>query len=303
MENEKRMIGDYEVINSIHIGNKELALCINMDDTDKLYYMTCEVKEDGLRELYNNAVAGDDFMEIAEVYSNRLAEQVQQMKEYYASLPEGKTALDRTSCISVNEYKDITNCIVVADPTYFRPEYHTPTSQIYIAKSGNGTRINSLGTAVYCDNLYTGKHTRLERYELYGVLKPECYPEWVKAKVQMLDIMKNNPNVFEYAEYHFAPVGNVTDKDFEKHLVSDRVMGVWSDKYTNIYGKGKINYSHADFYKACNNSKCDVFMCLENNKKYIPAENELFEYTGEYKEIETQSKAHTKSNKNKEMER
>ncbi len=304
MENEKRKVGGYEVINSIHIADKELILAENMEyETNN--YMTCEVTNDGLRENYDNAMLSDNFIEIAELYAQRIQGQVQKLKEHYATLPDDKTPIGVNSCIPLNECKDITNCVMVLDPSYFRAEYRTPTAQVYIAKSGNGVREHSFGTAVYCNNLYTGERTRLERYEFYGILKPECYPDWVKSKVQMLDIIKNNPNVFEYAGYHFVPVGNVTGKDFEKHIASDMIMGIWSNKYIDTYGNGKINYSHADFYKACNNSKCDVFMCLENNKKYIPAENELFEYTGEYKEIETQQKsnAQTKSKKNKEMER
>lgn len=305
MENEKRKVGGYEVINSIHIGDKELVLGENLQSETRHFYMTCEITNDGLQDKYDNAIAGDDFIEIAEIYSQRLQGQIQQMKDYYVTLPDDKTLLDINSCIPLRECKDITNCIMVLDPSYFRPEYRTPTAQVYIAKSGNGVREHSFGTAVYSDNLYTGEHTRLERYEFYGILKPECYPDWVTKKLRIINLIKSNPNVFEYAGYHFIPVGNAMGKDIIEHLVSDRVMGIWSDKYTDIYGKGKINYSHADFYKACNNMKYDVFLCAENGKYYLPAENELFEYKDEYKikETHSQNKPQIKSKKHKEMER
>ena len=41
MKDEKRMIDEFEVVNSIHIGDSELVLCENMRATDGQYYMTC----------------------------------------------------------------------------------------------------------------------------------------------------------------------------------------------------------------------------------------------------------------------
>ena len=75
--------------------------------------------------------------------------------------------------------------------------------------------------------------------------------------------------------------------------------------YAKIYYK--TIYSHKNFYEASGNSKCDVFKCLENRKLYLPAENELFEYTGkfiEHKEPEkTAQQPKKKSKSQKERER
>ena len=40
---EKRLIGEYKVINSMFIGSKEVALCENLKDPHGLYYMTSDV--------------------------------------------------------------------------------------------------------------------------------------------------------------------------------------------------------------------------------------------------------------------
>ncbi|MEO3161181.1 hypothetical protein ABHC52_14565, partial [Ruminococcus bicirculans (ex Wegman et al. 2014)] len=57
-----------------------------------------------------------------------------------------------------------------------------------------------------------------------------------------------------------------------KHLRSDAELGLCK------YEWKKHNYSHKSFYAASNNSTSDLFRCVENNKVYIPGENELFEF-------------------------
>ena len=50
---EKRLIGEYKVINSMFIGSKEVALCENLKDPHGLYYMTCDVHNNDFYEFYN----------------------------------------------------------------------------------------------------------------------------------------------------------------------------------------------------------------------------------------------------------
>ena len=43
-----------------------------------------------------------------------------------------------------------------------------------------------------------------------------------------------------------------------------------------------ILYSYAGFYEASGSSKADIFRCMETGRNYIPGENELFGYEGEF---------------------
>ena len=83
--------------------------------------------------------------------------------------------------------------------------------------------------------------------------------------------------VFVYGGYHFTPYRTFNQNEhkakfvtFSKHLRSNS-LGI-----TNY--RGKRLYSIDDFYKASNDSVCDIFRCVEDGKLYIPGENELFEY-------------------------
>ena len=53
MADEVRKIGEYKVTNSLHMGDREYALCENMDDPHGLYYMTCVVRANDFYEFYD----------------------------------------------------------------------------------------------------------------------------------------------------------------------------------------------------------------------------------------------------------
>lgn len=183
MNEEIRKAGDYEITHSIHIGDRELVLGENLNAEDGNLYLVAYCETNELFQHYEECVIGDDFIEIAELFAGRLQEQIRQVKEEHEKITVPKEPIEAAQCIPMRECGDIDDQIVVVRPSVLRPEHRIAPKQIYLAKSGNGVRYNSHGTAVYCDNLYTGKHTRFERYDFMGVLKPECYPDWVKDKI------------------------------------------------------------------------------------------------------------------------
>ncbi len=301
MDKESRYAGGYKVINSIHIGDKELLLGENMEEKDGYFYMTCFSEKNDLFERFSEVLAGNNFLEIAEMYSDRLKEQIEKTKASEKDMPKGIITGDM--CDSITD-KALEGEIIVIDPNVLRPEYQTETHQIVRCTGGNGARPAARGSAVFCNYLYKDNSTRFERYDVLGILKKEYYPEWLTKRLEFEEAIKDN-KVFDYGGYHFLPVGVVKGTNqleyISRSIASDTDLGIWNNKYAERYGKNKIEYNHKEFYMACNNIPCDIFKCLENGKVYIPAENELFEYTGEYKPYT--EKSHTEPKKHKDMER
>lgn len=186
MSDEKRFAGDYEITHSIYIGDKELIMGENLKASDGNFYLVADCERNELFNRYDNCLVSNDFMEIAEIFSKRLSENIQQIKEEHNKITVPNEMLSWDKCIPMHECGDIADKVVVVDPAVLRSEHRNATKQIYIARSGNGVRADSLGSAVYCDNLYNGKHTRYERYDFIGVMKPEEYPDWVKEKLSEL---------------------------------------------------------------------------------------------------------------------
>lgn len=88
---------------------------------------------------------------------------------------------------------------------------------------------------------------------------------------------------FKYQGFHFKPAGKFTEKDGDffditKRLKRDAELGMMEAGY---YGKQKHPYSHKAFYEASPVKDADIFICLENQKVYVPCEHELQQYLGE----------------------
>jgi len=87
--------------------------------------------------------------------------------------------------------------------------------------------------------------------------------------------------VFEYQGYHFEAVGVLPEGLEGKDLVAQTRSNTelhLSTYHTEDFPK----FSYDEFYAVSNAPTADVFRCLETGRNYIPGENELFGYEGEF---------------------
>lgn len=88
---------------------------------------------------------------------------------------------------------------------------------------------------------------------------------------------------FLYQGFHFKPAGQFTEKDgnffdITKRLKRDVELGMMEEGYS---GQQKCSYSYEAFYEASPVKDADIFICLENQKEYVPCQHELQQYLGE----------------------
>ena len=87
--------------------------------------------------------------------------------------------------------------------------------------------------------------------------------------------------VFEYQGYHFEAVGVLPERIEGKDLVAQTRSN--TELHLSTYHTEDLpKYSYDDFYAVSNAPTADVFRCLETGRNYIPGENELFGYEGEF---------------------
>ena len=77
---ENRMAGDYEIIQGLHIGDREIVLGENPRDETGMKYMCAFCRQNALFAEYSEVMASDDFPEIAELFGRRVAEQAQKTR-------------------------------------------------------------------------------------------------------------------------------------------------------------------------------------------------------------------------------
>lgn len=304
-----RKAGNYEIKHSMHIGNTEVVIGVDMKAPDKMYYMVADYENNGIIASYHNVLVSDDYIEIAGIYADRISAEIERLKTNEKDAP--KSIITSDMCDTITD-RDLENEIIVMMPQVLRPEYRTQTHQIMLCTGGHGARPDTLGVKVYGEKLYSGKHTQIERVDVLGILKKEHYPEWLKAKLEYKEALKN-PDVFEYGGLHFAPVGLISQslkfETISKNCETDTTIKAWCNEYESIKGKPNIDYRYEAFYEAASKNDADIFKCIENGKFYLPADNELFIYNGrfnKYRPFEVEKEKKTtpvKKRKNKEVER
>ena len=105
--------------------------------------------------------------------------------------------------------------------------------------------------------------------------------EEVTAKTAEELVESWDEGVFAYQGYHFEAVGVLPERIEGKNLVAQTRSNTelhLSTYHTEDFPK----YSYEDFYAVSNAPTADVFRCLETGRNYIPGENELFGYEGEF---------------------
>lgn len=186
MNAEKRMIHSYEVVSSLKIGEKEVVLAMDEKNTDGERYMTCFVECNELFELYHESMVSDDYAEIAKIYGSRIANEAELWMEQAKKLGIPISIITANDCIPDHYSHDLNGKIIAIDAKHLRPEFQRADKQLYLVYGGFGASPNSRGSAVFCTNLYSGRNTRMERYQVLGEVKPECMPEWAREKAEAL---------------------------------------------------------------------------------------------------------------------
>ena len=115
--------------------------------------------------------------------------------------------------------------------------------------------------------------------EVEGVQKGE--PESESESESVIVQEEWDENVFEYQGYHFKAVG-VLPQGLEGKELVNQTRGNTELHLTTYEREDDILYSYAGFYEASGSSKADIFRCMETGRNYIPGENELFGYEGEF---------------------
>lgn len=181
----KKTIGDYEVVNTFSYGFKTIFVAEDKkaEFGSQEKYVVGDWKSDGILEFYDNVVGCGDYNEIMKVYADRVQEQVRAIQKEIDEVPFDRTPIGPESVIPIIE-EDLEGKIVVIKPENIKPELVGVERQLCLATGGNGCNPHGHGTGVFCKNIYTGKDVRWERYDVLGIIKDECLPQWAKDRLE-----------------------------------------------------------------------------------------------------------------------
>ena len=183
MLGKKRIIENFEIIHSIQIGARELVV----GASPELEFMCCFCTQDDIAEYYSEAMSSSEYLEIMELYADRLKGQIAAVQAQRNTLHIPLDMLSREHCFPLLDGDDITNKVVAVRPTSLRYEYQRADCQLILVTGGSGARSNPRGTAVYGVNVFTGRRTgRWRRGDVLGEVRPECLPQWAKDHLRTI---------------------------------------------------------------------------------------------------------------------
>jgi hypothetical protein len=186
MSEEKRMANDYEIIHAIHIGDKEVVFGIDYKNEFDLKYMCGYCTSNEIFTRYEENMVSGNYLDIMKLFCDRVNEQIEvvRAKQEKVNVPNG--VITAEMCYPNDYSKSIEGKVVAIKASSLRNEYQTSDRQLVYVTGGFGAAANSRGTACFTTNLYSGKHSRWERHEIQGEIRPEHIPLWSKERLEAI---------------------------------------------------------------------------------------------------------------------
>jgi hypothetical protein len=182
----KRMVAGtgYEVMQSVHIGDKEIVLAENMNEPEELYYFLGNYRSNGSLGEYSQCLYGSDYLSIVQEFTARINGQIESLRNEFKASDYQAEPITADQCFPNDYNKSIEGEVVVIKASVLRPEYRRGDMQLVYVTGGNGARANPRGNAVLCFHLSDGKHTRFERNEVQGIIK--VIPKWAMERLAII---------------------------------------------------------------------------------------------------------------------
>lgn len=184
-DEETRKAGTWTITHSLHIGDKEVVFAEDKENAQTPYMCGfCQTNE--IMRGYPDCIGGDDYLEIIQLYAERINEQIEAVKEEIAEIPYPTEPITADLCYPNDLSKSINGKIVALKADVLRSEYQIATHQILLVNGGFGANASSRGSAVFVTNLYSGEQYRVERRDVLGEIKPDHLPHWALEKAAQI---------------------------------------------------------------------------------------------------------------------
>lgn len=181
---EKRMAENYEITQAVSIGDREVVM--GVDKTNAMPYFCAFYSCNVIFESYSDGIMSDDYVEIVELFAERVRKQCEKVRAEQERITVPREPVTEDMCLPLAYDDSLAGKVVAIRKDALKPEYRSAPYQLVYVTGGNGARGKALGSACFCTNLYSGERGRWERRDIQGEVKPECLPDWAKARAERI---------------------------------------------------------------------------------------------------------------------
>ena len=181
MNNEKRMIGDYEILTSFRIGRHEIALTENPNAVQYERYLCGYVENNGVFERMSECAVSDSYADVATLFGKRVAEKAEEAQKEFEREKEivgDNREMKANECEPITENDLLKGRVIVIRGDALRSEFRRAAHQMYLCVGGFGSQPNARGRSCFCRSLYDGHDATFQRQDVLGVFPTDKLPEW-----------------------------------------------------------------------------------------------------------------------------
>ena len=132
MSEEKRMLGNYEVTQSIYVGDKEVVLAVDKKEQYPFLVCYCDYHNPLSAAWATEGVASDDYLEAMEIFTERVQSQIDRTRAELSKFPFDKAVFTKEHCIPDDHKSNIVGKVVVLNAETKRYEYQHPAYQLMV---------------------------------------------------------------------------------------------------------------------------------------------------------------------------
>ena len=113
MSEEKRKLGNYEVVNSIYIGDKEVVFGVDKSDKYPFLVSYCDYHNPFGVPWATESVGCDDYLEAMGIFIQRVQSQIEQTKSELSKFAFDNTVFTKDHCIPDKRSSSIVGKVVL----------------------------------------------------------------------------------------------------------------------------------------------------------------------------------------------
>ncbi len=185
-KDEKEVIEGYTVQSSVNVGNRRIIYAKDETETMEMPYMKCVAYENLLFTRYENGVISDTFEEIMKLYADEIRDAALVLEQENEKRGASHLPPFRYSDLISDTDKNLVGKVAAINSKYLLNGYKTMPYQLFLVTGGNGANENHYGNACLCNQLYTGQETRIERYEVLGIVPDDKLPDFARVTLEKL---------------------------------------------------------------------------------------------------------------------